>query len=154
MIRAMSSPVEKFVFSSFLSMLQNLIRLDPLKQTYRLSLLLLSPHLDELQFLSCGMGRLLHLSSRHPQPRQLHNSNPPLGSDPRTEWDITVDGWDIGDILIFHTFPSSSDQVLQETLDTIALQSPQSQADTLIKKAAPLLSEKKNHTVISIHRIG
>lgn len=140
--------------SAFLPALQKLVRLDPLKQVYNFSLLILSPDLDKLQFLSCETGRLLHLSSTHPVARQLHNSNPPLGSNDQSQWDMTTDRWDIGDILIFHTFPPSSDTLLQETLDHISLQSPQSQADTLIKKAAPLLTEKKPHVALSIHRIG
>lgn len=154
MIRATAAMTENFVFLSFLSTLQKLIQFDPLKQAYPLAFLFLNPKRDQLQFLSCGMGRLLHLASSSTQARQLQNSNPPLGSSHRTEWDITASGWDVGDILIFHTLPPSSDSIIQETLDSISLQSPQSQADTLIKKAAPLLAEKKPHVMTSIHRIG
>ena len=154
MIRAAIHATEKFMFLSFLILLQRLIQLDPLSQKYSLSFLLLNPNRDELQFLSCGMGSLLHLSSGSPKPRKLQNTNPPLATDNRTEWDITVDGWNVGDILIFHTFPPSSDTLLQETLENISLQSTQSQADNLIKKIVTYLSEKKPHALISLHRIG
>ena len=154
MIRALTTGSEKFMFLPFLIALQKLIQLDPIAQKYALAFLLLSPKRDELQFLSCGMGSLLHLSSGSPKPRKLQNINPPLGTDSRNEWDITIDGWNVGDILIIHTLPAASDALIQETLENISLQSPQSQADNLIKKTAPLLSEKKPHVLVSLHRIG
>jgi serine phosphatase RsbU (regulator of sigma subunit) len=154
MIRAVAMTSEKFLFLPFLLTLQRLIQLDPLSQKYALAFLILSPSQDQLQLLCCGMGSILHLSAGSRQSRKLHNLNPPLGSDHRIEWDITSDSWGIGDILIFHTLPTAVDAILQETLDNIALQSPQSQADSLIKKSVAALTEKKPHALISLHRIG
>jgi eukaryotic-like serine/threonine-protein kinase len=154
MIRSLTTSGEKFFFLPFLTALQRLIQLDPLSQKYALAFLILSPSRDELQFLSCGMGSLLHLSSNSPKALKLQNTNPPLAADNRNEWDITVDGWDVGDILIIHTLPYTSDALIQETMENISLQSPQAQADHLIKKTVPFLPEKKPHVLVSLHRIG
>jgi serine/threonine protein kinase len=154
MIRAITSTNNHFVFLSFLIELQRMIQLDPLGQKYALTFLILIPARDELQFLSCGMGSLLHLSSSSPQARKLLNNNPPLGTDNRNEWDITIDSWNIGDILVVHTLPYSSDSLIQETIESIALQSPQSQVDNLFKKTIPFLTEKKPNLIVSLHRIG
>ncbi len=154
MIRATAAANDKFAFPSFLTTLQQLIQFDPLNQAYALAFLILSPSRDELQLLCCGIGSLLHLASGSHKARKLHNFNPPLGSANRREWDITIDGWNVGDILIFHTLPPVSDPLVQETLENISLQSPQSQADNLIKKVAPILSEKTTHLLASLHRIG
>ncbi len=154
MIRAVAATQEKFIFLTFLSSLQRLIQIDPLNQKYALAFLILNPTRDELQFLSCGMGSALHLSSGSPKARKLHNHNPPLGSDNRNEWEITSDGWNVGDILIIHTFAPSSDAFIQETLESISLQSPQSQADALIKKTIASITDKKPQVLVSLHRIG
>lgn len=154
MIRALTSMSEQFLFLTFLIALQRQIQLDPLNQKYALAFLNLNPGRDELQFLSCGMGSVLHLSSGSPKARKLQNHNPILASDSRNEWDITVDSWNVGDILVAHTLPDSSETLLQETLETVALQSPQSQVDNLIKKTVPSLVEKKPHVILSLHRIG
>ncbi len=154
MIRAITTASERFMFLTFLISLQRLIQLDPLNQKYALAFLNLNPTRDELQFLSCGMGSVLHFSSGSPKARKLQNTNPLLGSDSRNEWDITVDSWNVGDILVAYTLPHSSDALIQETLESISLQSPQSQADNLIKKTVPFLTEKKPQVLMSLHRIG
>ncbi len=154
MIRSITATSERFMFLPFLIALQRLIQTDPLGQKYALGFLTLNPSRDELQFLSCGIGSLLHLSSGSAKARKLQNNNPPLGTDNRTEWDITIDGWNVGDILIAYTLPQTSDALIQETLENISLQSPQSQADNLIKKTVPFLAEKKPHVLVSLHRIG
>jgi hypothetical protein len=154
MIRAILYAGEKFIFSHFLASLQRMIQLDPIGQKYALAFLILNPTRDELQFLSCGIGSILHFSSSGPKARKLLNTNPLLGSDGRNEWNITTDSWNVGDILVAHTFPPSFDAFIQDTLEAIALQSPQSQVDNLTKKTIPLLTEKKPHILISLHRIG
>jgi DNA polymerase III psi subunit len=60
----------------------------------------------------------------------------------------------VGDILIAYTLPHTSDSLMQELLESISLQSPQSQVDNLIKKTVPYLAEKKPHVIVSLHRIG
>lgn len=153
-VKALTSSTDRMLFLPLLTSLQRALQLDPLSQKYALAFLILDPNRDELQFLSCGLGSLFHLSSASATPRKLQNTNPPLGSDSRNEWDITIDGWNVGDILMFHTLPTSSDPLIQETLQQISLQSPQSQADTVIKRAAPSLTDKKPLITLSLHRIG
>ncbi|HEY5235997.1 MAG TPA: hypothetical protein VIJ14_07460, partial [Rhabdochlamydiaceae bacterium] len=108
-------------------------------------------------FLSCGLGNILHVSPGHMMPRSLGNHNPPLGSPMRGDFELTVDNWNIGDILIFHSLDPSVDQILQDALKENFFLSPQGQADALLKKVAsqPVFAQdKKPQVLFSLHRIG
>ncbi len=132
-----------------------MIQEDPLGQKFAAAFLILSPQRDELSFLSCGLGNLLHVSPGHMMPRTLGNQNPPLGSPLRGDFELTIDNWNIGDILIFHSFDSSVDPLLQEALKENFFLSPQGQADALLKKiAAVFAQDKKPQVLFSLHRIG
>lgn len=157
MIRALLSSQENFSFPLFISALNRMVQEDPLGQKFAAAFLILSPFRDELSFLSCGLGNMLHVSPGHHTPRKLSNQNPLLGSPLRGDFEMTVDNWNIGDILIFHSFDSSVDLILQEALKENFFLSPQGQADALLKKVAtqPVFSqEKKPQVLFSLHRIG
>jgi serine/threonine protein kinase len=157
MIRALLASQENFSFPLFISALNRMVQEDPLGQKFAAAFLILSPFRDELSFLSCGLGNMLHISPGHHTPRKLSNQNPPLGSPLRGDFEMTVDNWNVGDILIFHSFDSSVDLALQEALKENFFLSPQGQADALLKKAAtqPIFSqEKKPQVIFSLHRIG
>ncbi len=157
MIRALLASQENFSFPLFISALNRMVQEDPLGQKFAAAFLILSPFRDELSFLSCGLGNMLHVSPGHHTPRKLSNQNPPLGSPLRGDFEMTVDNWNVGDILIFHSFDSSVDLVMQEALKENFFLSPQGQADALLKKVAtqPIFSqEKKPPVIFSLHRIG
>lgn len=157
MIRALLSSQENFSFPLFISALNRMVQEDPLGQKFAAAFLILSPFRDELSFLSCGLGNMLHVSPGHHTPRKLSNQNPLLGSPMRGDFEMTVDNWNVGDILIFHSFDSSVDLILQEALKENFFLSPQGQADALLKKVAtqPIFSqEKKPQVLFSLHRIG
>lgn len=157
MIRALLASQENFSFPLFISALHRLVQEDPLGQKFAAAFLLLSAQRDELSFLSCGLGNLLHVSPGHLTPRTLVNHNPSLGSPLRGDFEMTVDNWNIGDILIFHSLDSSIDATFQETLKENYFLSPQGQADALLKKAAsqPAFAQnKKPQVLFSFHRIG
>jgi hypothetical protein len=68
---------------------------------------------------------------------------------------ITVDNWNIGDVLIFHSFQKSADDLLQEALSESLSLSPQGQADALLKKIVLTTpQDKKPQVLFSLHRIG
>ncbi len=157
MIRALLTSQENFSFPIFVSALNRLIQEDPLGQKFAAAFLILSPFRDELSFLSCGLGNIFHVSQNHQTPRKLTNQNPPLGSPLRSGFEMTLDNWNIGDILIFHSFDTHVDLILQETLKENIFLSPQGQADALLKKIAtqPIFAlEKKPQVLFSLHRIG
>jgi len=157
MIRSLLASQENFSFPLFISALNRIVQEDPLGQKFAAAFLILSPQRDELSFLSCGLGNILHVSPGHMMPRSLGNQNPPLGSPIRGDFELTVDNWNIGDILIFHSLDPSIDQILQEALKENFFLSPQGQADALLKKVAsqPVFAQdKKPQVLFSLHRIG
>jgi serine/threonine protein kinase len=157
MIRSLISSQENFSFPLFISTLNRLVQEDPLGQKFAAAFLMLSPFRDELSFLSCGLGNMLHVSPGHHTPRPLSNENPPLGTPLRRDFEMTTDNWNIGDVLIFHSFDFNFDLLLQEALKENFFLSPQGQADALLKKVAtqPLFAqEKKPQVLFSLHRIG
>jgi len=156
-IRALLASQENFSFPLFISALNRIVQEDPLGQKFAAAFLILSPFRDELSFLSCGLGNMLHVSPGHHTPRKLSNQNPSLGSPLRGDFEMTVDNWNVGDILIFHSFDSSVDLILQEALKENFFLSPQGQADALLKRVAaqPIFAqEKKPQVLFSLHRVG
>ncbi|CAM0116754.1 protein kinase domain-containing protein [Rhabdochlamydiaceae symbiont of Dictyostelium giganteum] len=154
-IRALLLTSEKFELSSFLFELQKLIQSDFLHQHYAFSFLLLDSLQDELKLVCCDeFATLMHLTRGRNSLCKLSNKNGPLGAYHQNEWHITRVKWEVGDTLLFHTFPSSLDSLVQNTLQNLSYHAPQSQVDHFMKKITPSLGEKKPHVAISIHRIG
>lgn len=157
MIRALIALMPNFTFAQFISSLNRMVREDPLKQNYNVAFLTLSPSQDELSFLSCGIGNLIQALPGSSTPRKLMNQHPPLGSSQLREFDVTIDNWNIGNMLIFHSLPSSLDSAMEEAVKENIFLSPQVQADALLKKVAaqPLFAQvKKPQVIFSLHRIG
>ncbi len=152
MIRALTAK-ENFSFPTLIAELNRLIENDSLVQKFATNFLVLSLPNDELTYLSCGLGSLLHVTAGSHTPRQLASANPPLGTTRRGDFAMTVDNWTIGDILIFHSFSSGENELLQEALQENLFLSPQSQADALMKRMISS-QEKKSHVIFSLHRIG
>jgi eukaryotic-like serine/threonine-protein kinase len=156
-IRALIAGQENFSFPLFISTLNKIVRDDPMQTSFNISFLTLSPFKDELNFLSCGLGNLLHFSPGSQAPRILTNTHPPLGSDPRGDFERTIDNWNIGDVIVFHSCRPSLDAMIQEALKENVLLSPQSQADAILKKIAHqpgFSTEKKTKVLFTIHRVG
>jgi serine/threonine protein kinase len=146
-----------FNLTSCMTTLSTLLQDDPLSQKFGAAFLLLSTSRDELSFVACDLGNLLHLSTSHKSPRILTSQNPSLGAPMRTDVAITIDNWDIGDLLIFHSFNKEADPLLQEALSEYPFLSPQGQADALLKKVvtqSPFSQDKKPQVLFSLHRIG
>ncbi len=157
LIRALVVSRPDFSFSHFIKTLNKIIHDDPLSQRFSIAFLLLSPSRDELNFLSCGLGNLIHLSPDHQMPRILTHHHAPLGSDLQENFDKTTDNWNIGDILVFHSFPPKFDQVIQESLKESLYLSPQSQADAILKRnlgQPGSNQDKKQKIVLILHRIS
>ncbi|HNA61835.1 MAG TPA: hypothetical protein PKW79_02025 [Rhabdochlamydiaceae bacterium] len=153
-IRALIRGQEKFSLPTFLSTLNRLVQEDPIQQQYKFAFLNLSPTRDELNFLSWGFGNLLHFSPGGQLPRILTNNHPPLGTNKWEDLELTIDNWNIGDVVVLHSCDSSQDELIQQSLKENFLLSPQNQADTFLKKISSQSSEKKTKVLFTIHRIG
>lgn len=143
--------------AGFVNTLNRFVNEDSLGQKFPFSLLLLNPLKEELSFISCGLGGLIHIPTGRQHPRKMSSHNPPLGTELRTEFFATTDNWEIGDTLIFHSLDSSLEGVLFEAVTENLLLSAQGQAEALLKKAATHSSfslQKNPKVLFSLQRVG
>lgn len=143
--------------SEFISSLNRLIKEDPINQKYSIVFLRLNPMKDELSFLACGLGGLIHVPSGSHTPRKLTSQNPLIGLDPNADFFATNDNWEIGDAITLHSLDSTLESSLLEALSENILLSAQGQAEAILKKTAahpafPLLKTPK--VLITLQRIG
>jgi serine phosphatase RsbU (regulator of sigma subunit) len=143
--------------------LNRLIAEDSLEQSFGLSLVILNPLRDELYFISCGLGGLLHLSQGALKPRILSSQNPALGTDAQGEFAVTTDNWNQGDTLFLHSLETGgpSDTELEtrllEAISETLLLSPQRQAEAILKRVSltPAFSLQRHpKALLSIQRIS
>ena len=78
-----------FPLSPSIHRLNEMLAQDNIKQTFGLSILLLDPDNDQLSFISCGDGSLLHL----PRNVKLSSQNKILGLDPQAVFSEITDNW-------------------------------------------------------------
>lgn len=148
---------EPFRSAHFLSMLNQMVHQDFLGQKFSLAFLRLSPRSDQLSFISCGLGGLIHVPQGSIKPRKLSSQNPLLGADSNIEFSETIDNWLAGDALTFHSLDPALESLLLETISENTLLSAQGQAEALLKKAAlhPSFASQKNPKVlITLQRLG
>lgn len=144
-------------FSEFIQLLNKILFQDFLQQRFATCFLVLSPTKNELSFLSCGIGNLIHFSPDLKNPKVLVNQHPLLGSSLQSDFEMTIDNWNIADILVLHSFEHLSKEVLPTSLVEHSSLSPQSQADFLMKKAMSqnsIQQEKNSKTLLTFHRIS
>jgi hypothetical protein len=115
--------------------------------------LILNPDKDQLSFVSCNHLSLWHIPEGNKKVRSLSTPNPLLGASVGENLLETADNWNSGDTLILQT-SSKGDEHSESFLKEDAFLSAQSQSDKLLKKITIKIdSSKRNHAVISIHRI-
>jgi serine/threonine protein kinase len=151
------SPPTSSQLAPFVKTLNRLIKENAPQQTFSFSLLLLNPIKEELSFISCGLGGLIHVPTGRQHPRKMSNNNPLLGESLHTDFFVTTDNWEIGDTLIFHSLDASLENLLFEAITENLLLSAQGQAEALLKKATshPTFSQQKNPKVLlSLQRVG
>ncbi len=140
MIKMLMAKQSSFSIVPFVTTLNELLSKDPIKQTFGLSILLLDPNNDQLSFISCGEGCLLHL----PRNIKLTSQNKILGTDPQATFAEITDNWNVGDRLIFAPQDILASELLLET----SLLSPQRQTESLAKAL-----QKKPKALIAIERL-
>ncbi|MBI2742968.1 MAG: protein kinase [Chlamydiales bacterium] len=156
-----------FQVRSFISALNELIHDDSLKQPFSLALLLLDPLQEELTYLSCGLGRLVHLPEGSELPRYIAVPNPPLGVEMPGDFTETNDNWKIGDTLFLHSLETALHEDdaqkrefeghLNLAIKESALLSAERQAETILRKMTSLhaiATESLPKVLLSIRRLS
>lgn len=156
------SPKKPFVPQTFMAKLNRLIRDEKTGERFSFQLLLLDPLLEQLHYISCGGGAMLHVPSGTADPRYFQMDNPLLGTEDQRDFLETTDNWQVGDLLILHSFsPIGSSTEAQTTLllDVVKTQlslAPGRQVEAILKKSLPHLSPEQQglpQVLIEMQRI-
>lgn len=153
----MEQSKELFFPVDLITTLNKMLTGDSLEQPFALSFLLLNPFKDQLSYVSCGLGSLYHLPAGSKQPRKLVSSNSLLGTDPLAEFMETVDNWNMGDTLVFHSLETDAENMLPQAITENASLSAQRQAEAILKKisSSPALAQSRHpKVIITLQRIS
>ncbi len=132
---------EPFQILAFISSVNQLLAEDSLKQHFALSFLLLDPLREQLAYISCGLGRLIHLSQGSIEPRFLGAQNLPLGTL-QGELAETVDNWKIGDTLFLHSLETAFPK------EASARKEIETHISAAISESAPFSAGRQAETVL------
>ena len=86
------------------------------QQKEAITILHLSPLLNQFAFISSGLETIWHLPSRGGNVRILRNQSPMLGETPNISFFSTNDSWNPGDILTIHSFASQTKSIEKKNL--------------------------------------
>lgn len=81
------------------AVLNELVYNDPLRHSYRVSLLILEPTANRLHYISCAQNPLWILRAVGEKPRVTPEPGPALGLEAEPEMLPLTTGWNVGDIL-------------------------------------------------------
>lgn len=153
-----------FTSAHFASELNQVFAMQPYDQSEAITILHLSPLLDEFSFISSGFESLYHLPSRGGAPRLLQNTAPMIGKSSYTEFFSTNDSWNIGDMLLLHSFGSHTlsaeelKEVHKVTLNHLTKErnaSPSTLAESLFLRLSEASSSRQTEKVVfAISRIS
>lgn len=156
-----------FSLIAWITKLNDTLAADHLNQHFALSALHIDCFNDKLSMINCGLGHLLHIPHGSVHPRALTSDNPLLGKDLHVDFFETSDNFNMGDILIFHSFDQvenshfpKEDQLENFILQTVASNiqlSPQRSAEAILKQImrCPTFYPQKNPKVLfSIQRVS
>ncbi len=158
----LSSPKETFNLLDFIGSLNQQVAEDTLKQPFAFAMLLLDPIREQLAYVSCGMGRLVHLSQGSTLPRFVAVQNLPLGLEMPGDFSETLDNWKIGDTLILHSLeaalpPGSPIKELETqfslAISENALLSSERQADAILKRLTST-THRTPKALVSLRRLS
>jgi serine/threonine protein kinase len=161
-IRALMRPVllekkQNFKLADFIMGLNRFIQEDSFKQTFSLAILHLHPVKEELSFLSCGKGGLIHVPSDSHTPKVMRAQNPYIGKESPSEFFTTSANWNMGDSLALHMLDPSFEHTLVEGIIHSVVLSAQGQAESLLKAIThfPAFSiQKTSKILMTLQRIG
>lgn len=142
----------------FLNHLNRLVCMDPFNQQFRLSFLMLSPHKDQLSYISCTKNDLWHFPSGQMQPRILSTPNPALGQKAQESFLETADNWYPEDRLYLFSTELLS-KVKTNELTQIIMNHQETEPKTQVKKIMHeilptiSISMKRSSFILCIQRI-
>ncbi len=139
---------------------------DPLIKEFALSYLYLDSSLDQLTFFGAGLSSIIHIPSGG-SARILHNTHPLLSRDSLSDFSETLDNWNIGDTLIYHSLipdfellserKTQMELALTQIAQESALLSAQPQAEHILSSCqnhSLLNTSKETQVIMSIQRIS
>jgi serine/threonine protein kinase len=138
-IRDYFSPSKKepFTTSTFAFDLNQLFCQESFGGKEAITILHLSPFLDQFSFVSSRFESLWHVSGRNGKINLLKNKSKLLGEELNVPFFSTIDKWEVGDLILIHPYASSSE-------------------DNAKNKAIELLTDEtlKTHKSLSPERIS
>ena len=157
---ATSSPESTFEPLSFALALQKQMIEDPFIANYSFSYLYLDHLHSEIHFFNAGLSQLIRVPAGKDSHLLLNKNQPPL-SDPSAIFTETIEKWEIGDVLIYHSLYSEKkdsiekqEQIeiqLKQTLKQEMFLSAQPQADILLKESP---QSRQSRLLFSIQRVS
>jgi eukaryotic-like serine/threonine-protein kinase len=156
---------QTFTSSLFAFELNQLFCHESFGQKEAITILHLSPLLDQFSFVSSGFESIWHLSSRGGNARMLKNQSRLLGLEPNLPFFSTSDSWNPGDMLLIHPFAgttSSNEERIEienltlNTLSTNKHLSPNRLAPVLLDTLQSSFQKRDNSAqkiVLSLLRI-
>jgi serine/threonine protein kinase len=153
-----------FDLLSFIAKLNHLLIEEKSGEEFFFQALLLDSTREEMIYVPCGSCSLIHIGTTSSEPRYLSADNPPLGKEERVSFLETVDNWEVGDLLLLHSFPpfaspdSSEEEkkLFSELVEAHQTLSMKSQAEAILKKTIPLLSQQQQnlpHVLLEMQRL-
>ena len=130
------------------SLLNSLLIEDPMKQQFAFSYLVLMPLEQKVRYISCDCGHLWHLT-KEGALHQIECSNRSLGVEAEVNFFQVDYPWKPGESLIFYTALHAekvstpllfTKKIIQESINESNIQSPQKQADAILRKTKVQLS--------------
>ncbi len=144
---------KKIILNAFVSELNQRVYKDCFHRKTQVALLMLSFLREELSYFSTNCTTLFHLSSGTTVPHILLGQGICLGDGANNLFEIVMNRWHVDDTLVFHSFNSQVNPVIESFLKESGNLSHQSQADALMKKIIEISPEEKTSKMIAVlHR--
>jgi hypothetical protein len=109
---------------------------------------MLYPDRDQLLFVSCRSGTLIHIPDGSRTVRRLSTPNPALGSDPNASLLEISDSWNQGDLLLLH--PSDPTRFSDAELLRLQPLTPQLQAERILHTIFPTQPSNSSETPVAL----
>ena len=144
----------------FLSDLNQLLMQHFPSELFTVSLLLLHPTLDQLQYITCGKGVLWLIPNEANQLRKLEALNPFLGSSRTTDFFEATHNWNIGDSLVLIAYSEEKkieDKYFEQAINDVLLIPPKRQPELILHKLNLQTTSKNKDrilTLMSLQRKG
>ena len=156
---------EQFSSSLFAFELNQLFCHESFGQKEAITILHLSPLMDQFSFISSGFESIWHLPSRGGSARMLRNQSRLLGVEPNVSFFSTNDSWNPGDLILIHPFAASNanpetrkeiEHLTSQTINTHRHLSPNRLGSVLLDTLQAKAQHQKESTqkvVLSLLRI-